>query len=67
LGDKLLAERAWTELLGDRLKSPETIAPVPIITLPYHQEEWKAMSTNEAAQWSLSLIQCLHFVGNKLD
>lgn len=67
LGDKLLAERAWSELLGDRPKSPETIAPVPIITLPYDQEEWKAMSTNEAAQWSLSLIQCLHFVGNKLD
>lgn len=63
LGDDLLGERTWQELLGTKAGSFVQAPTIPLIKLANNQQEWKDLSTNEAAQWSLSTIQCLHYVG----
>jgi hypothetical protein len=67
--DKDLAKRAWLEFYSGRdsilssrskelklINAPEVLKPV--LENPY-------ISTNEIAQWGLSAIQCLNFIGNK--
>ncbi|MGB3065565.1 hypothetical protein [Sphingobacterium thalpophilum] len=66
LGDRLLAERAWRELLGESTGSIEKATAIPLVKHGHNQQEWRNISTNEAAQWSLSTFQCLHYVGNFL-
>jgi hypothetical protein len=66
LGDELLAERAWRELLGESSRAVEQAVAIPLVKLAHNQQEWKNISTNEAAQWSLNVFQCLHYIGRFL-
>lgn len=67
LGDPELARRAWKEFLDDDPVNLEAL-----VTLRAGPEkngglvEWKGISTNWAAQWSLNAIQLLHYVGDKI-
>ncbi len=63
LDDRQLAERAWREFLAE-----ENVHTRDVITLNAENtwsaiQEWPNISTNWAAQWGLTAIQCLHFIG----
>jgi hypothetical protein len=68
--DDALAHRAWRELLGprftparpqyrsNRVVGPDVLNPV---------DEIPALSTNDAAQWSLAAMECLALVGDAIS
>ncbi|WP_437920343.1 hypothetical protein [Sphingobacterium sp. LRF_L2] len=61
--NKQLAARAWQEFSeGKEPLSLQTSRPAAG-TAWGTQQEWKGISTNWAAQWGLTAIQCLHYVG----
>lgn len=62
LQDEALARRAWSEFSEDRTASGKTESANPVIQEADYVE-WPGISTNWAAQWGLTAIQCLHFVG----
>lgn len=67
LGDRELARRAWKEFLDDDPVNLEAI--VALHDSPEKTgelEEWKGISTNWAAQWSLNAIQLIHYAGDAL-
>lgn len=68
LKDSKLAERAWDEFYkgeGGFKKTSTKLTPInpPLVLRPIQEGE---VSTNAVAQWSLSAMQCLAYIGNQL-
>ncbi len=60
LRDTTLARRAWTEFSEDR----GAMGDAAVVNPTSGNVEWPGISTNWAAQWGLTAIQCLHLVGD---
>lgn len=67
LEDPNLAQRAWSEFFSENGPLMEEIAALSKPDVLQDGLEWPGISTNWAAQWSLAAIQCLYFIGEKLD
>lgn len=65
--DTDLALRAWSEFFSEDDTWTDNTIIVNTPRVLQNTVEWPGISTNWAAQWSLSAIQCLHYVGNNLD
>ncbi|MFD2967251.1 exo-rhamnogalacturonan lyase family protein [Sphingobacterium bambusae] len=63
LDDRQLAERAWQEFLADENVQTREVTSLTAENAWPAIQEWPAISTNWAAQWGLTAIQCLHFIG----
>ncbi|NBB29093.1 Tat pathway signal sequence domain protein [Cellulophaga sp. BC115SP] len=68
LKDSKLAQRAWDEFYkgeGGFKKTSTKLTPInpPLVLRPIQEGE---VSTNAVAQWGLSAMQCLAYIGNQL-
>lgn len=60
-----LSARAWSEFVDRTLENNRELKQIYPPVVLQEIKEWKNISTNWAAQWSLTAIQCIHYIGDK--
>lgn len=69
LKDKKMALRAWQEFYGDKQSTDHKMPELQLISRPAVLNpllEFNTAGTNGTAQWGLSAIQCLAYIGSEL-